>query len=410
MTTGPETLTVAQVLGRLEAAVASTLPGPIWIRGEVTGFRRTPGGAGFFRLADAEAEGQVLDVAARGLVMRDVDNALGAAGIGGLRDGVEVRVRGTVGIDPARSVVRLSLLGVDPAFIAGRLAVDRQELLRRLAADGSLAANGRLPLPLVPLRVGLVTSRGSAAHADFLDHLRRSGYRFDVRTVHASMQGQAAVTAIVQALQRLAQEQVDVVTIVRGGGSKLDLAAFDQEEVSRAVAAMPAPVVAGIGHEIDRTVVDEVAAVSVKTPTAAADWLVGQVGDYAARIDTARRAIREEARNACSRAGRRLDHSAALLGGARTTIARQHDRLGNLAAGIVEESRRALVRRGVELESIAQVQAALGVEATLQRGFVLVTDDRGRVVRHAGSLGVGDRLSLRFADGTVSVTVEDDDA
>jgi exodeoxyribonuclease VII large subunit len=405
----PETLTVAEALARIDGAIASRLPGPIWIRGEVTGFRRTAGGAGFFRLADPVEERQVIDVSARGLVMREVDVALGAAGIGGLRDGVEVRVKGTVGVDRARSVVRLSLLGVDPAFTAGRLAVDRQEVMRRLAADGSLAANGRLPLPLVPLDVGLVTSRGSAGHADFLDQLRISGYRFCVRTVHASMQGASAVGEIVRALGRLGAEPVDVVVLVRGGGSKLDLAAFDSEEVSRAVARTPVPVVAGIGHEIDRSVVDEVAAVSVKTPTAAAEWLVGSVADYAGRIDTARRAIREEARRACSGASQRLDHSAALLGGVRSTISRQHDRLVSLGAGLADESRRVVGRQAAELENIEQLFAAMGVEATLQRGFTLVTDVNGRVVRSADAVRAGDRLGLRFADGSVTAVVDQTD-
>ena len=409
MSADPETLTVAEALSRIDGAIASRLPGPIWIRGEVTGFRRTAGGAGFFRLADPVEERQVIDVSARGLVMREVDVALGAAGIGGLRDGVEVRVKGTVGVDRARSVVRLSLLGVDPAFTAGRLAVDRQEVMRRLAADGSLAANGRLPLPLVPLDVGLVTSRGSAGHADFLDQLRISGYRFCVRTVHASMQGASAVGEIVRALGRLGAEPVDVVVLVRGGGSKLDLAAFDSEEVSRAVARTPVPVVAGIGHEIDRSVVDEVAAVSVKTPTAAAEWLVGSVADYAGRIDTARRAIREEARRACSGASQRLDHSAALLGGVRSTISRQHDRLASLGAGLADESRRVVGRQAAELENIEQLFAAMGVEATLQRGFTLVTDVNGRVVRSADAVRAGDRLGLRFADGSVTAVVDQTD-
>ncbi|HJR92351.1 MAG TPA: exodeoxyribonuclease VII large subunit [Acidimicrobiia bacterium] len=409
MSADPETLTVAEALARIDGAIASRLPGPIWIRGEVTGFRRTAGGAGFFRLADPVEERQVIDVSARGLVMREVDVALGAAGIGGLRDGVEVRVKGTVGVDRARSVVRLSLLGVDPAFTAGRLAVDRQEVMRRLAADGSLAANGRLPLPLVPLDVGLVTSRGSAGHADFLDQLRISGYRFCVRTVHASMQGASAVGEIVRALGRLGAEPVDVVVLVRGGGSKLDLAAFDSEEVSRAVARTPVPVVAGIGHEIDRSVVDEVAAVSVKTPTAAAEWLVGSVADYAGRIDTARRAIREEARRACSGASQRLDHSAALLGGVRSTISRQHDRLVSLGAGLADESRRVVGRQAAELENIEQLFAAMGVEATLQRGFTLVTDVNGRVVRSADAVRAGDRLGLRFADGSVTAVVDQTD-
>lgn len=406
MTAASDTLTVAGLLAQVGEAVAAAIPGPVWVRGEVTGFRRTAGGAAFFRLADAEIENHSLDVAARGLVMLDVDRALDAAGLGAMRDGVAVRIRGTVGVVAARSGVRFSLLEVDPAFTAGRLAGDRQEVLRRMAADGSLAANGRLALPLVPLEVGLVTSRGSAAHADFLDQLRRSDFRFHVKTVHASMQGDNAVGSIVRALAQLAANPVDVIVIARGGGSRLDLAPFDSEEVSRAVAGLTVPVVAGIGHEIDRSVVDEAAAVSVKTPTAAAEWLVGRVGDYAGRIDLARRLIADEARTACSRESLRLDSAAAQLGGVRETLARHHDRLAVQASRLVEDSRRALTRQADWLDSVEEMVAALGVEATLRRGYALVMDDQGVVVRSAGQAQAGQRLDVRLAEGAISAVVE----
>jgi len=249
----------------------------------------------FFRLVDPKG-GEVVEVSARGRVMFDIDRALDAAGVGAMRDGIEVRVRAVVGVDTTRSLVRLTLLGVDPEFIAGRLELDRQQVLARLAADGLLHANRHHLLPLVPLRIGLVTSRGSAAHADFIDHLRRSGFRFRVRTVHAATQGDTAARSVARALRRLASEELDVAVVVRGGGSRLDLLPFDSEEVARAVADMPVPVVVGIGHETDRCVVDEAAAVGVLTDTAAAEWLVFGVGDFAARVDTARGLIREEAR------------------------------------------------------------------------------------------------------------------
>lgn len=401
------TLTVSELLDMVDTAVTVAVPGPVWVRGEVSGLRRTSGGACFFRLVDPTRDGQVIDVAARGRVMLDVDRVLGAAGVGALRHGVEVRLQATAGIDRTRSVIRLSLLEVDPEFISGRLAAGRDEVLRRLAADGSLVANGRHPLPLVPLRVGLVTSRGSAAHADFLDQLRRSGYRFAVRTVHAAMQGEGSIGAIVGALHRLADEEVDIVVVVRGGGAKLDLVAFDAEEVGSAVAGLAVPVLTGIGHEIDRSVMDEAAAVAEKTPTAAGEWLVQRVGEFAARIDRARQAVHEETVAACRRAGSRLDHSAALLGGVRGTLARQHDQLRHVETGIAERARHGLVRHRELLDSVAGVLTALGLEATLNRGFALVTDHGGGVVKSAASVSPGDHLAVRFADGTVGVKVEE---
>lgn len=401
------TLTVAELQARVATAVTGAFPGPLWVRGEVSGLRRTSRGAVFFRLVDPKG-GEVVEVSARGRVMFDIDRVLDAAGVGAMRDGIEVRVRAVVGVDTTRSLVRLTLLGVDPEFIAGRLELDRQQVLARLAADGLLHANRHHLLPLVPLRIGLVTSRGSAAHADFIDHLRRSGFRFRVRTVHAATQGDTAARSVARALRRLASEELDVAVVVRGGGSRLDLLPFDSEEVARAVADMPVPVVVGIGHETDRCVVDEAAAVSVKTPTAAAEWLVSRVGDYATRIDTARRLIREEARAVCTRAHRQLDHSAAVLGTARASLARQAEMLSDLRMSIASDARRVVSQHHRILDGMEEMLAVLGVESTLRRGFAIVTGADGGVVRSATEATPGRELRIRFADGSVRVEVTGD--
>ncbi len=400
------TLTVAGLLDTLDAAVGAAVPGPVWVRGEVSGFQRTSRGAAFFRLVDPEQPDNAIEVAASGRMMMTVTHALESAGVGGLRSGIEIRVKATVGVRHSRGHIQLGLLEVDPSFTAGRLALDRDEVLRRLAGDGSLAANGRLDLPIVPLRIGLVTSRGSAAHADFLGQLQRPGYRFSVRTVQAAMQGERAVANLVQALRRLGTEDIDIVALVRGGGSKLDLAAFDAEEVGRAISAMPVPVISGIGHETDRSVADEASAVSVKTPTAAAEWIVARVADYAGRLDTARQMIRDSARSARDSAAGRLDHSASQLAGTRIVLRRQMDHVDNLQQGVVEGARSGLQRHRDRLAVFGEMFAAIGVEPTLRRGFALVTRPDGSVVRSANELAAGDRVAVRLADGSVGMVVE----
>lgn len=399
------TLTVSELVGLLDTAVTAAVPGPVWVQGEVSEYRRTGRGAAFFRLVDPNATEHSIEVAARGRLMMDVDRSLETAGVGSLRGGIEVRLRGTVGLRPTRALIQIGLLEVDPTFTVGRLALDRDQILAGLRADGTLAANKRLDLPLVPLRIGLVTSRGSAAHADFLDHLRRPGYRFSVLTVQASMQGEESPQRVVRALERLALEELDVVAVVRGGGAKLDLAAFDNEAVGRAIGGMPIPVVTGIGHETDRSVADEAAAIAMKTPTAAAEWIVARVADYARRLDVARRSIRDEAMNAERRARDRLDQRASQLSETRGTLARQSDQLAHLGAGVVEAGR-GLIRRQHELvRFFDETISAIGVEPTLRRGFALVTKEDGSVVRSTRSVEMGDRVAVKFADGTVDMIV-----
>ena len=400
------TLTVAQVLGAVGDAVGVAMPGPIWVRGEVSGFQRTNRGAAFFRLVDPDQPDNALEVAASGRMMVTVSHALESAGVGGLRSGIEVRVRGTVGLRRNRGLVQLSLLEVDPAYTAGRLALDREEVLRRLAADGTLSANEGLEMPLVPLRIGLVTSRGSAAHADFLDQLRRPGYGFSVLTVQAAMQGEAAVDNVVRALERLAAEDLDLVAVVRGGGAKLDLAAFDSERVGRAIGAMPVPVLTGIGHEVDRTVADEAAAISLKTPTAAAEFIVSRVADYAGRLGTARRMIREAAQAAWAGAVSRLDHSAVQLAGTRGVLRRQIDQIDHIERGVAEGARSKIQRGREQLGAMGEMFEAIGVEPTLRRGFAILARPDGRVVRSAREMTPGDRVTARLADGSVVLVVE----
>jgi len=403
-----DSLTVSEVLARVQQAVVVEFPGPLWVRGEVTGFRRTSGGAAFFRLADST--GEALDVWATGRVMSDVDRVLESAGLGRLKDGIELRVKGTVGVAARQSSVRLTLHEIDPAFTAGRLALDRAEVLRRMGADGSLAANRALELPLVPLHIGLVTSRGSAAHADFVNQLGGSGFRFAVRTAHTIVQGERAPTRIAAALHRVADEPVDMISLIRGGGSKIELAVFDTEEVGRALAAMPVPVITGIGHEVDRTVADEAAALPQRTPTAAAGWLVERVAVFAGRIESARAHIGLETRAALDRHHQHLGRVAAGVSATRTSLHRQEDLLARLGTDIVVSAREGLARHHQTLRSLSEWFAAIDVEPTLQRGFALVTTRDGKtVIRSTGQVSPGDRVSIRLADGTVTATVDSDD-
>lgn len=403
-----ETLTVAGLLATVGRAVTAAVPDAVWVRGEVTGLHRTSRGAAFFRLADAEVDDAVLEVAARGRVMQEIDHVFTAAGVGSLRSGIEVRVLGEVALDERRSMLRLSLFAADPAHTMGRIALDRDEVLRRMTADGSIQGNGSLPIPLVPLRIGLVTSRGSAAHADFIEQLKRSGFAFTVATAHTTVQGESAPAAIAGALALVGAEAVDVVALIRGGGSKLDLAVFDTEIVGRALAAVPVPVVTGIGHEVDRTIADEAAAVARKTPTDAAGWLVAAVADFAGRIAVARRSIPREATSALMRLQRALDSPTEVLASMGTRLRHERDLLAHQRDGITDAARAVLARQRTVLDTLDVWFGTIGVERTLARGFALVTThDGSTVVRSVDQVAPGDHLLVRLADGTVAVVAEE---
>ena len=292
-----ETLTVGQVTTRLTRAVAGAFPSEVWVRGEVDGLRpRNANGNVYLSLLEKARGRDTATISA--VVLRSsrlrIDRVLAEHPGFRLADGIEVRVRGKVQLAYGR--LQLAISEIDPVHTLGRLAAARDRVLAALSGDGLLDRNRHVPMPLVPLRVALVTSDGSAACSDVLHELGASGIGFTVRVHDARVQGHGAEASLLAALTRAGRDGPDVVLLVRGGGSRTDLATFDGERIARLIAALPVPVLTGIGHEIDTSVADAVAHLACKTPTACAAHVVEQARAGSARAEsawaaTARRAV-----------------------------------------------------------------------------------------------------------------------
>ncbi|HDK41645.1 MAG TPA: exodeoxyribonuclease VII large subunit, partial [Nitrospirae bacterium] len=185
--------------------------------------------------------------------------------------------------------LKLNVLNIDPAYTIGELAVRRKEILERLAKEGLKDRNKALEFPLVPQRIGIISSPAAAGYEDLMSHLKDNayGYRFFCRLYDAVMQGDRAEASVISALERCGNNssRLDAVVIVRGGGGLSDLHCFDSYDIARTIALLTLPVISGIGHERDITVVDEVSNARVKTPTAAADLLVTKLKDFEDSID-----------------------------------------------------------------------------------------------------------------------------
>jgi exodeoxyribonuclease VII large subunit len=267
-------------------SVRAAFPDEVWVRGVIRNLNPSRrGGTVWFDLVEPALGGDLsrppqasLPVVLFDMARRRVNARLTDAG-GGVRmtDGTEVRLRGRVTFWDRGGRLQLQMSDIDPAFTLGRLAADRERLLRALDAEGLLGRQGALARPLVPLRLGLVTSAGSAAEHDVVDELRRSGIGFAVVRADVRVQGAHAARSVAWGLRAVASRGVDAVLLVRGGGATTDLAAFDAEAIARAIATLDVPVLTGIGHDIDRSVADEVAYASYKTPTACAQAVVADV-------------------------------------------------------------------------------------------------------------------------------------
>src|SRR5829696_396975 len=309
------TLRVGELAARLTRAVAAAFPGEVWVRGEVDGLRRPgPSGHVYFNLCERNSRRGPTSTVSVALYRTDrlrVERELRAWPSFRLDDGLEVRLRGRVQYGYGR--IQLVVTAIDPVHTLGQLAADRERVLRALAADGLLEANRRLRLGPVPLHVAVVTRAGSAACEDVLAELRTSGLGFRVSLVDAQVQGTAAVPSMLRALTVAGRLRPDAVLLVRGGGARTDLAPFDDERLARAVARSPVPVLAGIGHEIDSTVADEVAHTSSKTPTAAAAAVVALVASALDRAEAAWAGVARRGTAAAAGAGEALDERAARL-------------------------------------------------------------------------------------------------
>lgn len=425
------TYSVAELTGAIAEAIVGALPRQVWVRGEIAHFHVSGNGHAYFDLCEkAERRDHVRarlsvalfrnDRAAVNRMLRDADLKLA--------DGVEVRIKGRVDFYPPAGRVQLIMQAVDPVFTVGKLAAERARVLRVLKEEGLLHRQRALELPLVPLRIGLVTSKRSAAYHDFMHELEASGHAFRVYPVDVRVQGQGADRRIMYGLRKLSTLELDAIVITRGGGARSDLAPFDSERLARLLAELPVPVISGVGHEIDRTVADEVAHTCVKTPTAAAALLVEAVDDYCERLARIAHRVSLRARSACAMANRdAADLARRLARAVPVALARERHvldahrhRIAERARHRVQDARRRVDDRQHTLRTLtsARLRAesnrldtagarlrALDPRRVLERGYTITRTADGRLVRATSDVEPGTELVTETADGAIRSTV-----
>lgn len=408
------------------------------------------GGHLYFEFVE-KGEGDEVRAKLEAVVWRtDLQRIREQTGDDGLADGMEVRCRGNLDLYPPFGRMQFCVREVDADFGMGRLEARRRETIAALAEAGLVELNRSLDLPALPFRLALVTSEESAAYHDFLKTLQESPWGFRVQPIHAAVQGARAEAELSRALRRAAGLPVDCVVLVRGGGARTDLIAFDSRKVAEAVARCPVPVLVGLGHETDRTVSDEVAWRSLKTPTGAASFLVDRVAEADLAVGALRRrlavatpaALAGPARairrlsNRTTRVGERIESTRRRLRGVASRLAaagataprRAATRLGVVrgalvtlaprlsadsavtlarhADSLVASARARIAARVAELQGWERLRIGLAPGRTLARGFSITRDSSGRAVRKPTDVEPGDRLTTELAEGTLSSRVE----
>jgi exodeoxyribonuclease VII large subunit len=348
----------------------------IWVEGEVTEFRRQQGWQSVFFTLKDPTDGACLPV------------SMPRGRFDGLRleltDGMSVHVFGRPELYEARGVFQLRALSIEPLGL-GAILAGLERLKRKLAAEGLFAPERKRPLPVLPRRIGLLTGNEAAAKRDFVTAVQSRFPAANILVAQTYVQGQAAPGAIASTLRALGREpEIDVIVLTRGGGSFEDLLPFSDERVVRAVAECAVPIVSAVGHEQDTPLCDHAADVRASTPTAAARLVVPDERELRERLDAARAALARGAGAALERA--------------RSSLARDRERLDRSPALLVE-------RKRASLEAIAGQLQALSPRKTLARGYAIVRTDNG-IVRSAGDLEAGGRVEVELAEGGFGARVE----
>ena len=427
---------VASVRTHIEREFADT-----WVEGEISNFRSPDSGHLYFTLKDGNAQIRVVMFRSSARLLRFRP-----------ADGLQVVVRGRVTIYEERGELQISAEYIEPKG-AGSLQLAFEQLKAKLEAEGLFAAERKRPIPSLPSRIGIVTSAQAAALRDILNILERRHHSVNVVIFPAQVQGDAATLEVATGVRYFSQaKNVDVIIIARGGGSAEDLAPFNNEGLARTVAASEIPVISAVGHETDFTILDFVADLRAPTPSAAAELVIrsrqeieGQASALHERLERAmryrllmgRQALTELAqhgafgrimelihqrqqklddvthrlelaeRSLLERSRRRWEAASAAIRhyDLRLVLSGVRRELESWTAALVAVMRNVLLQHRVRSERLQTALESLSPVAILERGYALVFDAEGKLLKSAAGVKLGDEVSARLAHGQIKATV-----
>jgi exodeoxyribonuclease VII large subunit len=393
----PNVYTVSDLLGGLKRLLAERV-GRVWVVGELSDVHVARSGHIYFSLADdaGRLRCALFRSAARGLAFEP-------------EDGIEVLVYGDITVYEARGDLQLIARRVEPRGL-GALQLAFEQLRRRLEAEGLFDIERKRPLPALPARVGVVTSATGAALHDVLEVTGRRFPAIPILIAATRVQGDGAEDEIAGAIDALvAHGGVDLILVVRGGGSIEDLRPFNTETVARAVERATVPVISGVGHEVDVTICDLVADVRAPTPSAAAELAVPAAAGFRGDLRSAWRRLERAVHRAVERAvgvlSRERDALRVLAPSARVASGRV--RLRAAARALVRAARQRRDRGQASLAELGGRLDSLSPLAVLARGYGLVRRaEDGGIVRSAADVKRGDRLAIRVAQAELEAVLE----
>ena len=430
---GEHIYTLTELNLDIREALSHTHPDEYWVCAEISECHPNRNGHCYLELIDKDRQGRTT-ARQRAIIWSNTYNLLLPyfEQVTGQRltAGIKVLVLVTVTYHELYGM-SLTIHDINPTYTIGEAARRRAEIIAQLEEEGTINDNKELPLPMLPRRIAIISSSTAAGYGDFIDQLQGNsyGYIFYPVLFTAVMQGDRTETSVIEALNRIHThiEHFDCVVIIRGGGSTSELSCFDTYPLATNVAQFPLPIIVGIGHERDETVLDYVAAVRVKTPTAAAEWLIERMrlADMAAQA--MRQQVVDIVSNRLQQENNRLQQLTAgvpymvaqrvhnettkLQNWAHTIgrstsekITREHNRLSLMSHLLPERTTTLLRQEQQHLENLANTIALLSPDATLARGYSLVTHNN-KVVRSIDNLPTNTPIEIHMVDGTAQAHI-----
>lgn len=409
----PSSLSLYELNALVRKSIAACLPDEYWVQAELSDVRNNASGHCYLEFVQKDAGSGNLVAKARGVIWANVYRLLkpyfeqetGQAFV----SGIKVLVKVTVEFHELYGY-SLTVTDIDPSYTLGDMAGRRREILKQLEEEGVLTLNKELEFPALIQRIAVISSATAAGYGDFCDQLARNPYRFRFYTklFPAVMQGEQVEKSIIGALNRINSERDrwDAVVIIRGGGATSDLSGFDTYMLAANCAQFPLPIITGIGHERDDTVIDSVAHTRVKTPTAAAEFLIGRQRETAALLDNYAGFIVSAVSMRMQNEKFRLDNLARKLPGLFSIRKlREEHRIDSLGQQMENKAVSYVLKENYRLQLFEQQVINASPEHVLKRGYS-ITLKNGQAVTDAATLKKGDILVIKFWKGEAKSQVE----
>jgi exodeoxyribonuclease VII large subunit len=382
---GAPAFTVGQFSDVLNLVLKASFDEGVWIEGEIEGAKRPNPHMYFSLIENIDGKKAQVNINLFAGPLKNVQAKMRQQGIE-IKDGMKVRLYGRPEYYGPFGKLNIIVTDIDTQFTVGDIAAQREALLKALLEKGVDKPNKRLSVPLVPLRLGVISSSQAAGWADAQQTLLESGIGFHVSFLDVRVQGDDAPRQIVAALDTLSRRKdIDLVLLMRGGGSKGDLAAFDDEGIAMAISQCAHPVFTGIGHEIDTSIADVIAHTASKTPTACAQAVIALVEEFLGELAYSADQLRRVTEGSLVRARSRINMSIERL----TT-----------------RPRIALERQAQRVAMHASAIRLLDPVTTMARGWSITRDEDGKVVRSRTDVSPGQKITTLLADGSITSTVE----